>query len=238
MIYGLERYEELIDSILSRTPLLRTMQLKVMVYRYFKYYEEDEGMSSDLAEDIIFACQRMGKLLLSEDGWAMTKTQYKRLLCSHEDEHIDTHTTFRLGKMDDLCRNYYPEIIALMWVVAYDFPRAKNYVIGRYPYSINYIPIVVDEEKQKENASLYQMCYIKSSEELATYQLLYNVSEVDDKFKPVVRRIALFEDDTLADELVRVGFNYILKVDETKPSHYTKIGTRKLSEAWADYNDK
>lgn len=231
MIYGIEKYEELIDSILKRTPLLRTMQLKVMLYKYFK--DKDEGMSSDLAEEIIFACQRMGKLLLSEDGWCMTKTQYKRLLCSHEDEHIDTHSTFRLGKMDSLCRNHCPEITALMWVIAYEYPASQNYVVSRYPYSISYIP--TGKDVKKENAKLYQLCYIKSQEELATFQLLLNVSDVDDQFKPVIRRVALFEDDELADELVAVGFNYILKVDDTSPKHFAKVGTRKVADAWADY---
>jgi len=230
MITNLEVYETFVMDVMEKTPLLKTQQLKIMLYKYFQSVDKD--MTPDFAESIIFAVQRRARILLTPDGWCMTKGQYKKILCNHAEEKIkNSESVFRLPEMDEQCSKINPSLINLMWIIAYEMPKSIDYVVGTFPWQVMYITKATSDTPSR----LYQFAYISKNEDRQTCMLLKSMPKVGEEFKSVTRRIVLLENEESAPYVPFIGISHILALDEQKKGSYHTVEARKiLSERWKD----
>ena len=90
MIIGLDEYERFIRGILKKVPVMKMNQLvKALVNNY-------EEMDESFAQSILFAIERKGYVLLSENGWALTQGAYLTITNDRFFDGIIKNRTYRL----------------------------------------------------------------------------------------------------------------------------------------------
>ena len=225
MIYELERYQNYIRSIIRRIPILKTEQLKIAMRKTFK------GINADNAAEILTALQRRGDVLLSPDGWAMSKGGYKTLTGDKFNERLLNDLDYRLPKMSLTIRNFglSMDVIDCFWVAIDMMPSSNDFVINTQPFVI----LFDTDENKDEISKVYEITKIPKSREDSRCELLRQLAKISDKgIQERTVRIALIEDENHAWMIPHIGFSYICVLDEKEKSHVRIIEKRDFKEAW------
>jgi len=224
MIRGLEEYENHIRKILKKVPLMRTEQMEIMLMRTF------EGTDRALAGQILTAVQRRGYLLLSEDGWLMTKAIYVQLSGDTFYDGLLPQGQCRLPEMDALCRDFRRGQTELMWVIADLAPSSNDFLMSCGVWDAAFI---TEDEEEKE-AKIYELIWIPERLERVKCELLRTLPDVKDRAdRRLIVRIAVMENGVHAYKVPYKGIRYIVEPDGSA-RHYRIAGKRTGEEVWQD----
>jgi len=224
MIRGLEEYENHIRKILKKVPLMRTEQMEIMLMRTF------EGTDRALAGQILTAVQRRGYLLLSEDGWLMTKAIYVQLSGDTFYDGLLPQGQCRLPEMDALCRDFRRGQTELMWVIADLAPSSNDFLMSCGVWDAAFI---TEDEEEKE-AKIYELIWIPERLERVKCELLRTLPDVKDRAdRRLIVRIAVMENGVHAYKVPYKGIRYIVEPDSSA-RHYRIAGKRTGEEVWQD----
>jgi len=227
MIFNMDEYCEFLDSIMKRIHLCKTHQL----IKAFKNCYKD--MNDSFAAEIIFALQRQGHVLLSEDGWAITKSMYQRITNDKFFENLRIHKTFRLESLDYEIKKYgFDEDLLDCFTIAIDMmPNSLGFTIGENPWEI----IFDTQGGESKESKLYQITKISDSNEIARIEFLKSLPKIaDDSIKNVVQRIAIIDNPKHAFLVPHIGFTYIVKLDSRYTRGYTIVEKRTGDDIWRD----
>ena len=224
MIRGLEEYETYIRKILKKVPLMRTEQMEIMLMKTF------EGTDRTLAGQILTAVQRRGYLLLSEDGWLMTKGIYVQLSGDTFYDGLLPQGQCRLPEMDGLCRDFWRGQTEPMWVIADLAPSSNGFLMNCGVWDAAFI---TEDEEEKE-AKIYELIWIPGRLERVKCELLRTLPEVKDKAdRRLIVRIAVMENGVHAYKVPYKGIRYIVEPDGSA-RHYRIAEKRTGEEVWQD----
>lgn len=216
--------QDYVKKILSEIGIVYTKQLIVAICKRF-------NVSVEYAFDILKNMQKNRRVLLSQDGYAMTVGTYAQYIDDRFFDRIVNSTEdfaipFDIGKEIQIDK----ELINTFWYIAITGEEAKDFVICNYPWKICFNT----ECKDNEESHLYQIAYIPENKETTTYYLLRSMPEIESEaFKKVVNRIAIIDDESHLVLVPYLGFReiYVLK----KNGGIELIGERSEEEAWKDY---
>ena len=248
MIYELEsKYEVFVKNILKVIPILQTKQLIICLEKTF----EECTANTALAPEILKALQRKGMLMLTYDGYAMTKGAYVYLTNDKFFDNVDLNDSIRIkdkmavirfeknnkrivtktGDTKDLIDQKEQDLIDAMWIVADMMPGSKDFIASAYPWLLTFI------NEEQENSKLFEITKIPAKNEFGKIQLLKQLPVISDKeTRETVRRIAIIDNANHAWEVPYVGFKYICVLDDDSPQNYKVIEKRNNEDLWTDYD--
>ena len=225
MIYGLEKYEEKVRRLLGKVPLLKTEQVIIFLMKTYG------DMSEELAASILTAIQRRGYLLLSEDGWCMTKPIYVELTGDNAFADHYSYGPFRLPPMEDLCRERNKKVTDIMWLIADLAPLSEDFFLTGAPWDAAF----VDEGDEDRPSRIYEFIHISERAENAMMEMLRILPKIEEKEeRDAIVRIAVMENGTHSWKIPRRGFRSIVEIDDESPTHYRIAEKREGKEVWAD----
>ena len=232
MIYNLEIYEDYIKSILKRMPILKTDQLLRCLVKTYK------EMDDDLALQTLHALQRKGYVLLSPDGWAMTKGEYQAISQDKFNKGISDDDFFRLPNMSFKVEKYGPssDYIDSFWLVADLMPMAMNFIkLEGSPWYFAFDTSAAPEKPPR----LYEITRIpKDKEDTRALVLRTAGPKITDKdLQSKIIRIALIENPGHAWVVPYIGFKYICVLDGRAKSHFRIVETR-TEDIWKECNEQ
>ncbi|MBR0417876.1 MAG: hypothetical protein IJI66_01760 [Erysipelotrichaceae bacterium] len=247
MIIGLDEYERFIRGILKKVPVLKVRQLvKALENNY-------EDMDSALAQSILFAIERKGYVLLSENGWAMTQGAYLTITNDRFFDGIVKNKAYRMPdqlpyydvdsdnkrykvrdiELKDALDDKQMQLIRCMYLVIDMLPDSCEFVAGEFPWNIMFVTEPDDDKK----GMLYQIAYVPKRTEDIEFELMRNLPKVDhQELRDSVRRIVVLENDKSIDKVPYIGITHICKINERTARGYEVLGSpRKRTEAWKQY---
>ena len=247
MIYELEsKYEVFIKNILKSIPILRAKQLIICLEKTF----EECASNKELPLEILKALQRKGMLMLTYDGYVMTRGAYVYLTNDKFFDNVDLNDSIRIkdkmavirfeknnkrivtktGDTKDLIDRREQDLIDAMWIAADMMPGSKDFIVSAYPWLLTFI------NEEQENSKLFEITKISSKNETAKVQLLKRLPVISDQeTRETVRRIAIIDNPEHAWAVPYVGFKYICVLDENCPQNYRVIEKRENEILWKDY---
>jgi len=227
-------YEEEITNLLKKIPLL---QIKQVILALNNMYEDTTESS---IKDVLYNMQRKGHVLLSVDGWVMTKGAYFRLTNKSPDSvsyTVNNDTIYRLGNMTDTIENsgIYSDLIDCFWLVVDMLPDSKQFIVNETPWSIMFDTCTAEDKPCR----LYQITRIIKDRDVARYELLKNLPEIDDNdnLRSNYCRIALIDDENDAWKVPAIGFAFICVLDSTSPKGYKIVEKRSPEQRWSYYEE-
>ena len=226
-----EKYNEFelfIRNILAKVSILKKQQLVLCLCRYYS------EIYPETAENIINHAQKKGILLVSTDGYVMTKGAYSTLTGDTygDDLKLDEDVRIRQPINIDGGRTT-GDTIDCMWIVANMMPDSNNFIICPGPWSIQFIV-----QKNDDPAKLFQVMRITKDKEIPSSIMLRNMTnDIDKKMRLQIRRIVLLDDDSFAWRFPKVGVTHIAVIDEKDPNGFKIVEKRKPEEAWQDYGN-
>ena len=221
-------FELFIRNILAKGSIMKKQQLILCLCRYYS------EIYPDTAEDIINHAQKKGILLVSTDGYVMTKGAYSTLtgdtygddLKLDEDVRIKQPININGGRTTG-------NTIDCMWIVANMMPDSNNFIVCPDPWNIQFIV-----QKNDDPAKLFQVMRITKDKEIPSSIMLKNMAnDIDKKMRLQIRRIVLLDDDSFAWRFPKVGVTHIAVIDEKVPNGFRIVEKRKPEEAWSDYGN-
>lgn len=208
-------FERVLNEIVYYFNPCRTEQLILVLTNYFK------NITAKQAKDILYAYETNGHILLSTDGWAMTKGKYSQITGDSKEEFIKYEQNVRIGDMGatikQMCSSELKYVDAL-WVLIDMLPDSLDFSPMGKPFDIAFV----------SNNKLFQVISIKKiAEDVKIAQLKSLPNNYDDDTKKNTVRIAILEDSTHAFKIPEgLGFRFILAIDNTKSNHYRVIEKR------------
>lgn len=188
-------------------------------------------VTTGFIELVLRRMQSHNSVLISKDNYVMTMGAYITITddiwCNRLDKHSDKQVP--LGIDYSLSRDG-TEIIDCLWFLASMLPYVSEYVINSPVWNLQFI--VPPDEGQ--DAKLYQVAKFTRGFEKAKSLLIANTGMITDiVYREQVRRIALFDDESMAFITPEgLGFNIIAVVDENRLNHYRILEKRTNKEAW------
>jgi hypothetical protein len=247
MIYELEsKYEVFIKNILKSVPILRAKQLIICLEKSF----EECASNKELSLEILKALQRKGMLMLTYDGYVMTRGAYVYLTNDKFFDNVDLNDNIRIkdkmavirfeknnkrivtktGDTKDLIDRREQDLIDAMWIAADMMPGSKDFIVSAYPWLLTFI------NEEQENSKLFEITKISSKNETAKVQLLKRLPVISDpETRETVRRIAIVDNPEHAWAVPYVGLKYICVLDEDCLQNYRVIEKRENDILWKDY---
>ena len=228
MIYNMEEYSEFLDNILKKIRLCYTWQLVRCFTNTFK------DMPDQFAIEILFALQRQGHVLLSEDGWAMTKSMYQNLSGDKFFEKLEVNKSFRIPAIDYEVRksSFYDALIDCFTIAVDLLPESINFAKGDDPWSL------IFDTQTPENigtGKLFQITKIPKEIEIARIEYLKSLPKIeDDAARKVITRIAIIEDERHAWMVPHIGFTNIVKIDPKRARGYFVVEKREGDKVWGE----
>jgi len=224
MIRPFNVYEQFITDLIDKVSFMRTQTLVNCICRYYgKVYEADALMH-------IRNVQKLGYILVTADGWCLTKAKYRSMCDDKNFSNITLNNSYRLDSIKGLRitasdRNYADA----MMVVADMMPLSSDFMIGASPWYIQFITA----EKEARASRLFQITTFKAGEEMAMEELLLSLRPVEhDEFKAQLRRIAILENPNMSWCVPRIGFTTICTLDNTASSGLKVVEKRAPEDAW------
>ncbi len=223
-------YETYIKRILARVKILRIKTLCDCVNNQFAKNYEDQIFTAMLA------LQRKGVLLLSSDGWCMTKGAYKRFTVQTQDffnDAIDYTQDYRLSDTSFIKSSGYDMDVADCMVITADMePDSDNFVAGYAPWFVQF----VTKPREGSASRIYQITKVRSGEELTAAILLSHMPWISDEdLLNCIYRIAVIEDPDSAFLIPRLGFVHIVQIDDNEEKGYRLLESRPKETRWSDY---
>ena len=230
MIPNYDEYERFVRSILKRVPLLKIEQLIIALKNTYT------DVSDGLAIKILHSIQKNGYVLLSGDGWAMTKSYYRTITGDNFFDGIIRNNNYRIDKAEPLLVNQSMDMVNCMWLVVHMMPDSENFVIGNYPWNILFTSI----PREDKNGLLYEITVLKSENIGLQIEVLKNKCEIhDEEWRDSIRRIAIVDDEKIASKIPYIGFSHICVIDEKSKEHFNVLNPKRAqADWWKDYPAK
>lgn len=227
MLSDIEPYLDFEQRILYRTGVLRRASMRISLCRTF------EEMSGHYADMMIEALQYHGGVLISEDGWLITKGCYKRITGDREFSLLRSGSKERIPAGVLEIEDERDRAIADCMVIAADMmPLSRDFEISAGHWYIQFIM----PPKEKQPSLLFQITKIPKGEEFTMAQLLKNIPCVEkEETASHIRRIAVIEDPRCVSQVPFIGFRYICMLNEKSESGYRILEKRGEEEMWKDY---
>lgn len=223
----LNPYEQFIVEIMDRVKFVRTDTIVRCLCNCFKRVWEADALH--YLRDV----QRMGYVILSEDGWCLTKARY-RLLCNDKDfENIKIDADFRLSTIKGLnIRDYDTNIADCMMVIADMMPLSANFIVGASPWYLEFIAKTNNEEKGR----LFQVTTFRKGEEEAMGEVIATLErKKSEELRKQIRRIAILDDESMTWAVPKLGFSNICVLDTNEDSGLRIVEHREQDECWDEY---
>ena len=171
--------------------------------------------------EIIMDAQKENYVLVSRDGYIMTKGYY---IAKTSDNFLDNvemnnyknkiNFDFKPYAFDD------QEMIECLTVVAGMMPVSEEYIQANTPWQFMFTTpahlLKNKEYKQKFNSCLYQICYVPHKNIAAYCLMLKNFQEENLDNRKYIKRIAVVENPEDAFLIPYIGFTNIVKVKNDK----------------------
>jgi hypothetical protein len=207
-------YEKLLFDLLYYFNPCRKAQLVRALHRNFKDMKVAE------AEKILLNYQSKGHVLLSSDGWAMTKGKYVEYTGDDKFELLTYESDTRIGNMNRFCATKETKkMVDVLWVLVDMLPDSRDFSVFAKPFQVNLV----------YKGKLFQVIDIPADEEdlrVATLQAMPN--DFFEDFKKNIYRIAIMENPAHAWKVPEgIGFRYVVTIDENEKAHYRIVETRK-----------
>ncbi len=230
MIFNIEEFEKCIGSVLKEIPFLYTEQLVMYLVNTY------QGVSRELANEILLGLQRKGTLLLSTDGWAMTKGLYHRVVDDRFNEKLLNEGCYRLPDMGEKIRearlrDYQKirEAIDCFWIVIDLLPNSENFFVARTPWCIKFGYV-----DNKGVGKLYEVAKFSANFEEIQREMIIDSELVPEKMRGSIVRIALMDNEKHNWVVPKIGFNYICVLDPKVSRKYRIIEKREGDDLWDD----
>ncbi|MGN1389133.1 MAG: hypothetical protein ACI4WR_05765, partial [Bulleidia sp.] len=227
MLSDIEPYLEFERRILYRAGVIRRTSMRQSLCRTF------DGMDGHYADMMIEALQYHGGVLISEDGWLITKGCYKRITGDREFSQLRTGVKERIPAGVLEISDERDRAIADCMVVAADMmPFSRDFEISAGHWYIQFIT----PPKGSHPSLLFQITKIPKGEEFTMIQLLKNIPCAEkEETASHIRRIAVIEDPRCASEIPYIGFRYLCILNESSANGYRIVEKRNEEEMWKDY---
>ena len=222
MVYFETDYENLLIDMMKKSSIYRLRQLVLCLTNSF-------AISDKEALDAIYNAQRNGYLLISTDGWVISKGLYQSMF---DDKLFDKLVPIAKERIpfdiNDYCREYRKDYVASLWLVADFMPDSKDFSECSFPFTYSFI------KEGKAANSLIEICYFAHEDAELMQEMLKIQPRIDsDSLKDRIRRIAIVEDKNDAIYVPYLGFSHIVKIDERRKDGVAVIEQRKKDERWA-----
>jgi len=224
MIQNEEIYIEFLLGIIKKMSILKTEQLSRALYKTY------QGMNRKIANNVLSNMQDHGSILLSPDGWAMTKGTYASISGDKLMENILNKSQFRIPPMDRMIKDYgiSMDAIECLWIVIDMLPDSIDFVVNKNPWFL-----LFDTQKTNEDVSkLYEITRIPKNKEEARIEMLRAVSVTKEPMRQSIVRIALIDDEKHSWMVPHIGFSYICVLDDNAKSHFKVIEKRTGENLW------
>lgn len=227
MIYY-DKYENFLLSILAKMPYAKIEQLLLCLINNY------QGMDRDLAMPIIFSLQKKGKIILSEDGWALTKSAYSRFSNDYYFDNFVYNKEYKLKEGESLILNGGGKVddINCFWLIADMMPTSADFIQSGAPFSFSFEHL----NYKTGTAKIYQIANIPKEKEDARCELIRSLPMVKtDEQRSSIVRIAIMDNEKHFWKVPHLGFHFVCTLDENEPKHFRIVEQRDKEDIWADY---
>ncbi len=223
MIVSTEKYQAFVESIMYKCGVLRTTTMINCLMNYF-----DTITSINDAIYVLQVIQDFSEVMLSDDGYIITKGTYLRIV---DDPYM---MNIRYGQQINkipagivhLSQASDISMIECMPIIADLMPDSLNFIVTEFPWKLQFIL----------DSRLYQVCRISTIEEIPFSVLINSLPEFSDAdYKNHIRRIAIIDDPSQAYLIPRIGFHAICVYDPTNIQKEYQIIQKRGDDAWDDY---
>jgi len=249
MIRNYKKFSKFVEDVMDRVPAVRTVAIRRAMLNYFG---KEIGENTGLTASVLYAMQKEGLVLLSEDGWCITKDEYETYSDDYQGRLLDYESKFRLGKITDKVynqKNYRKNaLIKAFPVIVEMMPASYDFMIADRPFHYVFHGNTNGKEKR-----LYEIIYIAEDDEDFLFAELRDFCPKlkDDLIRDKISRVAIFEKplETHYKYLPKVGFTSVVEVfDEDvneKEIHQDKVDIPLINvvhvvnknERWAEIDD-
>ena len=223
MTYLEEHYEEYRSFAKELLYYFNPMKTEQMQRAFMKYYA---NMSDELIRSILYKLQDHRVILMSSDGWLMSRGKYVQLTGDSRYDRL-TNGSYTLlpdmkGYVDNQCNM---KLINCLWILIDMLPASLDFTLTHKPFQISFM------SKKRE---LYQVIYIPTLEEPARFEMLRALpNDLLDDVKKAIKRIVILEDEKGADRVPQGrGIRFILVIDDSTKTHYRVV--QKRENIWQD----
>ncbi len=211
--------EPLVTDLLYHFNPVRTDQLKRALTKYY------EGVDEEKAGKVLISMQKKRSLLMSSDGWTLTKGKYVQLTGDDRYQYVDFQSETPLSDMNEILvrSDINMKVIHCLWILVDMLPASMEFALTHKPWQISFI------SRKRE---LFEVAYIPYEEELLRFELLANLpKDLYDELKPNIKRVVILEKAVHASKVpYGVGIKFVVVLDEKSPAHYRIL--EKRDEAW------
>ena len=222
---NLEFHLDFIKNILRKVQILKKSQLIMCLKKKF-------SINDEMAAYAINYAQLNGYLIVSLDDYVMSIGFYRFVSGDTRYEHLslnDPEVKLR-ESFQDCIPQHNKRVIACMSLVADMMPYSENFGINQPPLLVHFVTEPDEKGKLKVPSAFYQIAYIPHDAVQRFAIQLRHVENIDiDEFKPMIKRLAIVENEEDAALIPYVGFTKIVKVDED--GAYQLVETRE--EPWS-----
>ncbi len=211
--------EPFVKDLLYHFNPIRTEQLKRGLCKYY------EGVDETKAEKVLLSMQKKRALLMSSDGWTLTKGRYVQLTDDDRYEYADFLSPVPLSDMNEfiLRSDVNLKLISCLWILIDMLPYSMEFALTHKPWQLSFI---------SGKRELYEVTYIPQEEEIVRFEMLSNLPrDLYDELKANIRRIVILEKPEHAYRVPQgVGIRFIVTLDDSVPCHYRVV--EKREQAW------
>ena len=200
-----QEYTNLIKRFIKYFPIIK---LKQLIYALSKF---DDKLEMSEIQDILWDIEDEGHILISQDGWCLSKSSYLDLTGDTFFEHVDITVNTRLDKVEPYCKKRFNDSgdNDFIWLIATLLPESKNFI-----YERDSLFKVIFEAENEVDCSLVEICKIRKNKEQIDFEILRSLPKPDPEIKDCLHRIALMEDWYEAKNVPYVGFASVVMIKE------------------------
>ena len=216
--FNYNEYEKILNEIVYYFNPIKVEQLILILKKYFKDVDETK------ANLILLEYQNKGYIMLSNDGWAMTKGKYVQITGDANYEKVKYDSNERIRDVDYyVVNNCDMKLIKCLWVLIDMLPSSLDFVLTNKPFQLTFF------NKKKE---LFQVIYIGQDEEDLRIEMLKQLpNDYFEDSKELIKRVAIMENTSHSWKIPEhIGFKYIVGLNDDTPTHYEIVEKRK--EHW------
>lgn len=217
-----------VREFLQNVPVVRTYTLARMLVR-----KCESEITYEYAYSLLREMQSRYMLLLSEDGYVMTRGAYLRMTGDKYFDNLLPLYNYRVKEgLNYATSSVGTGAIMSMMMYAELMPYAENPIVNRGGWDL----IFNTKEHDGKKSRIFCVAYFKAGFESTKANILKMV-ERDEEYdgKELIRRIALFEDERMTFMTPKgIGFTTVAVVDLYDRSNFRIIEKIPVKEAWSD----
>lgn len=252
-------YVEFIKSILKKVGIVKLSYLKLILRNSFEELKSDDAKIND----ILLYMQRWGYLLISHEGFVVTKLFYKQMSDDRFYDGVNRKNTCFLGdefpkygyhKNADGEEERYVErqstvkeflvknkpiknVVESTLVLACYMPNSKDFVLCASPWTVAFEQeIEVEKENEEDSGIATEVVFIGrlTSGDINSKMALMKVNEkIDKEERKFNHRILLLESPDILYKVKKYGFREIYCYQNNK---LELLEERSEEDAWSDYD--